>query len=139
MAVFVFALTSGAQESRSSDANALRSAAQVFCGHVRSILRENGSVVITFHVDDGIKGVPSNTDYQWREWLGVWRSGPRYRVGQQLIVFLRPAGASGLTSPLRVLNVEGGRVSLLRRSARLGGARNGVSYTDYISALRSMQ
>jgi hypothetical protein len=128
-----------AHENPSSDAQELRAAAHVFAGTVKSISREDGAVAITVQVDDAIKGVTSGTDFQWREWDGLWRSGPHYRKGERIILFLRPVATSGLTSPLRVLRVQADRVQLRKRSPRLGGSARGVAYADYIRTLRTLQ
>lgn len=34
------------------------------------------------------------------EWAGLWQSGERYRVGEQVLLFLYPPSKLGLTSPV---------------------------------------
>jgi hypothetical protein len=106
---------------------------------VRSIAHESGAVLITVHIHEAVKGTTSGTEFHWREWDGLWRSGARYRAGERLIVFLREPGATGLTSPLKVLKVQADKVQLQRRNARLGASKGAVPYPDYIRALRAVQ
>jgi hypothetical protein len=139
LVIAVVCATALADENTSSDAQDLRTAAQVFAGTVQSIHREGGAVVITVHVDDAIKGTTSGTDFQWREWEGLWRSSPRYRIGDRFVIFLRPPASTGLTSPLKMLKVQADRVQLQRRSQRLGGRQSAVPYSDYMRALHAVQ
>jgi hypothetical protein len=90
--------------------NIARSAGLIFSGTVTSIEhppprhdseqlnQEIDTVAITFHVENAIRGTTRNTTLTIRQWMGVWSSGQRYRVGERLILFLYPPSRLGLTS-----------------------------------------
>ncbi len=84
-----------------------RSSAYIFAGTVTSIqpvasarADEVATVRLTFHVDQGIRGVRSGQSLTIREWSGLWQSGERYRVGERVLLFLYPPSKLGLTSPV---------------------------------------
>ncbi len=56
------------------------------------------TVYVTFRVDHGILGVRTGTTLVIREWVGVWQSGEKYRVGEHVVLFLHPFSKLGLTS-----------------------------------------
>jgi hypothetical protein len=58
------------------------------------------TVTITFEVENAIRGVKAGQTYSFREWAGLWAAGPRYRIGQRLLLFLYPPSKLGLTSPV---------------------------------------
>ena len=69
-----------------------------------------GLVRITFRVTDALRGATPGEPLTIREWDGLWTSGDRYRVGENLLLFLYPpSGDLGLTT-----TVAGprGRISL---------------------------
>lgn len=111
----VFCVVSGAAQSRpvsSPLVNAdlqrvARRAALIFTGTVISIapVHSNGSdeintVEITFQVEQALRGLRTGQHYTIREWSGLWTSGPRYRLGQRMMLFLYGPSRAGLTSPV---------------------------------------
>jgi hypothetical protein len=84
----------------------IRVAGTIFAGRVTAIERSPASakdavatVAITFHVNQGIRGAITGQDFTLRQWIGLWNSGQqRYRVGEQVLLFLYPASKLGLTS-----------------------------------------
>lgn len=69
-----------------------------------------GVVRVTFRVGDALRGATPGASLTISEWAGLWTSGDRYRVGENLLLFLyAPSGGLGLTT-----TVEGarGRISL---------------------------
>lgn len=93
----------------------MRKAGYVFAGTVTSIGRISAgasaidSVEITFHVDRAIRGVRTGQTLTIREWSGLWASGERYSIGQQVVLFLYKPSKLGLTSPV---GGSSGRVSI---------------------------
>lgn len=78
----------------------------IFAGTVTAIARSPvyakdavPTVVIKFHVDRAIQGTVTGTDFTIHQWIGLWNSGrQRYRVGEQVLLFLYPPSKLGLTS-----------------------------------------
>jgi hypothetical protein len=58
------------------------------------------SVQITCAVEHGVRGARDGQILSFREWAGLWTPGPRYRIGQRLMLFLYTPSALGLTSPV---------------------------------------
>jgi hypothetical protein len=85
----------------------IRSSGYIFAGTVKSVQRVapkgNGvaTVLINFHVDQGIREVRTGQTLAIREWAGLWESGERYRPGERVLLFLYPPSKLGLTSPVR--------------------------------------
>ncbi|HEY6769430.1 MAG TPA: hypothetical protein VI386_32200 [Candidatus Sulfotelmatobacter sp.] len=87
-------------------ATLIRSSGTIFAGTVTAITRPPisakegvGTVAITFHVDRGIQGTVTGQDLTIRQWIGLWNAGQqRYRLGEQVVLFLYPASKLGLTS-----------------------------------------
>ena len=86
---------------------ASRAAGTIFRGTVLSVerraaLRPNQleTIEIAFHVDEGLKGVKTGSTFHIREWVGLWDSRDRYRVGERVALFLYPPSCLGLTSPV---------------------------------------
>jgi hypothetical protein len=82
-------------------------AAKIFVGSVLKIepvriaaADEVASVQITFQVEQGIRGARNGETLSFREWAGLWTAGPRYRIGQRLMLFLYAPSTLGLTSPV---------------------------------------
>ena len=100
-------------------------AALIFSGTVITIKLEAGKagnssgalVRITFHVDEGIRGVNTGEETTIQEWQGLWArsGGQRYRTGDRVLVFYHERSALGLTSPV---SGEAGRF-LIREDARV--------------------
>jgi hypothetical protein len=95
-----------------------RDAGLIFSGTVERIEHvapaaggDLGVVRITFRVRDALRGAASGEALTISEWDGLWTAGDRYRVGENLLLFLYPpSGDLGLTTP-----VAGGqgRISLV--------------------------
>jgi hypothetical protein len=84
----------------------VRSSGCIFAGTVQSVQRvapnedSVATVIVSFHVDQGIRGVHTGQTLSVREWAGLWQSGPRYRPGERVLLFLYPVSKLGLTSPV---------------------------------------
>lgn len=84
----------------------VRASGAIFTGTVTAIARSPVSaknavatVAITFHVTHGMQGVVTGQDFTLHQWIGLWNSGQqRYRMGEQVLLFLYPASKLGLTS-----------------------------------------
>lgn len=126
----------------------------IFSGTVKSIERKaatGGSVVetiqVTFHVEDAIRGTTAGQDLTISQWIGLWTSGQRYRIGERVVLFLYPPSKLGLTSsvagPLGRFHVDQwGRVllsaqhlSAFRTDPALGGKPR-VHVSDFALAVR---
>jgi hypothetical protein len=82
-----------------------RAAGMIFSGTVRKVERRAAArgqpveaVAITFHVERAIRGATLGEDITISQWLGLWSSGQRYRVGERVLLFLYPPSKLGLTS-----------------------------------------
>jgi hypothetical protein len=80
-------------------------AGTIFSGTVTSITRHPANraqtvetVAITFHVERAIRGASPGMELTVSQWMGLWSSGQRYRVGERVLVFLYPPSKLGLTS-----------------------------------------
>ena len=70
-----------------------------------------GLVRITFLVTDALRGATPGKPLTFSEWDGLWTSGDRYRVGEDLLLFLYPpSGDLGLTTTVAGTR---GRISLV--------------------------
>ena len=84
----------------------IRGSGYIFAGTVKSVERAapkgNGvaTVLVDFHVEDGIRGVRTGQTLAIREWAGLWELGERYRPGERVLLFLYPPSKLGLTSPV---------------------------------------
>ncbi|MGI9104437.1 MAG: hypothetical protein ACR2IF_18490 [Terriglobales bacterium] len=94
-----------------------RDAALIFSGRVEAIEHispaapgDLGTVRIMFRVTRGFRGAADSQAIAIVEWEGLWTSGERYRVGEQLLLFFyAPSGELGLTSSVAG---ERGRIEL---------------------------
>ena len=83
-----------------------RPAGIVFSGTVVRIERERdesgkpASMRIAFRVEEAVRGCYAGETVEVAEWAELWVRHDRYRVGQQVLLFLYPRNASGLTSPV---------------------------------------
>jgi hypothetical protein len=69
-----------------------------------------GLVRITFRVSHALRGATSGQSLTINEWDGLWTAGDRYRVGENLLLFLYPpSGELGLTTTVGGAH---GRISL---------------------------
>jgi len=104
-------------------------------------------VAITFRVEQAIRGVTPGDDLTISQWMGLWSSGQRYRVGDRLLLFLYPPSKLGLTScvggPMgrfaldpwgRVL-LSAQHLSAFRTYPLLGG-KSRVRFSDFALAVR---
>jgi hypothetical protein len=131
-----------------------RAAGMIFSGTVRSVVRRPATrdaavetVAITFHVESSLRGAAPGEDLTISQWIGLWMSGQRYRVGQRIFLFLYPPSRLGLTSsvagPLGRFDVDPwGRVllsahhlSAFRTDPVLGGKPR-VRVSDFALAVR---
>ena len=53
---------------------------------------------ITFRVEQAVRGTQTGANISMRQWVGLWNSGERYRVGERVVLFLYPRSKLGLTS-----------------------------------------
>ena len=94
-----------------------RDAGIVFSGTVQKIEPvasaapgDIGLVRITFLVEDALRGTTAGEPLTVSEWDGLWTSGDRYRVGEDLLLVLYPpSGDLGLTTTVAGTR---GRISL---------------------------
>ena len=131
-----------------------RAAGMIFSGTVTNIeLRPatagqaTETVAVTFHVERAIRGATTGHDLTIRQWAGMWSSGQRYRLGEQVVLFLYPKSKLGLTSwvggPLGHFAVDSaGRVLLtaqhlvaFRQDPVLGG-KSRARLSDFALAVR---
>lgn len=82
-----------------------RAAGTIFSGTVTAITHRPPSqrqpvetVAITFHVERAIRGAIPGENLTISQWMGLWSSGQRYRVGERVLLFLYPPSKLGLTS-----------------------------------------
>jgi hypothetical protein len=82
-----------------------RNSGIIFSGTVTSISKiETGSqnnvgtVQVTFHVEQALRGARKGQTLVIREWAGLWNSGDR--SGERVALFLFNPGKLGLTSPV---------------------------------------
>ena len=126
----------------------------IFSGTVKKVQRIPAShgqpvetVAITFHIENAIRGATPGEDFTVEQWIGLWSSGQRYRVGERLLLFLYPPSKLGLTScvggPIGRFTVDPrGRVlltaqhlSAFQRDPVLGG-KSRVRISDFALAVR---
>ena len=131
-----------------------RSAGMIFSATVTGIARRPASggqaietVAITFHVQNVIRGATPGEDLTITQWIGLWSSGQRYRMGERALLFLYPPSKLGLTScvggpmgrfsldPLGRVLLSAQQLSAFRRDPVLGG-KSRVSFRDFALAVR---
>ena len=132
----------------------VRAAGMIFSGTVVGIERRPANsgqsvetVAITFHIEDAIRGTAPASDLTIRQWIGLWSSGQRYRLGERILVFLYPNSKLGLTScvggpmgrfaidPAGRVLLTAQHVSAFRRDPVLGG-KSRVRFSDFTQAVR---
>jgi len=132
-----------------------RAAGMIFSGTVKGVERRPANrgqavetVAVTFHVENAIRGATPGEDIVISQWIGLWSSGQRYRVGERLLLFFYPPSKLGLTSRVggpmgRFMIDRGGRVLLtaqhlaaFQRDPVLGG-KSRVRISDFALAVRS--
>lgn len=132
----------------------VRAAGTIFSGTVTRVQRRPATrgqsvetVAITFHVENAIRGVALGRDVTISQWIGLWSSGQRYRVGERVLLLLYPRSKLGLTSSVagsvgRFELDEWSRVllSAQHRSAfqtnPVLGGKSHVSLSDFALAVR---
>ncbi len=129
-------------------------AGTIFSGTVIGIERRRATsgqsvetVAVTFHVETALRGSTPGQNLTILQWIGLWTSGQRYRVGERVLVFLYPASKLGLTScvsaPLGRFAIDTrGRVQLdakqlsaFRKDPVLGG-KSRPTVSDFALAVR---
>jgi len=77
----------------------------IFSGTVTQIERRPAtggqsveSVAVTFQVENAMRGTIPGQNLTITQWIGLWSSGQRYRVGEHVVLFLYPNSKLGLTS-----------------------------------------
>ena len=132
----------------------VRASGMIFSGTVVSIKRSPShggqaveTVAITFHVENSIRGATPGQNLTISQWVGMWSSGQRYRVGERVLLFLYPRSKLGLTSTVggamgRLPIDQWGRVllsaqhlSTFRADPVLGG-KSRVPISDFARAVR---
>ncbi len=132
----------------------VRSAGMIFSATVTGIARRPATsgqafetVAITFRIENSIRGATPGEDLTVMQWMGLWSSGERYRIGERALLFLYPPSKLGLTScvggPLGRFAVDPrGRVlfsaqqlSAFRQDSVVGG-KSRVSFRDFALAVR---
>ena len=131
-----------------------RAAGAIFSGTVVSITRHPATqgqavetVAITFHIENAIRGATPGESLTISQWIGLWSSGQRYRVGERVLLFLYPPSKLGLTSCVaggmgrftidpwgRVL-LSAQHLSAFRTDPVLGG-KSRVRVSDFALAVR---
>jgi hypothetical protein len=83
----------------------VRAAGTIFSGTVTKIERRPATagqsvetVTVTFRIENALRGATPGQDLTITQWMGLWSSGQRYRVGERVLLFLYPASKLGLTS-----------------------------------------
>ncbi|HEV3512076.1 MAG TPA: hypothetical protein VGS05_10265 [Candidatus Sulfotelmatobacter sp.] len=132
----------------------VRASGMIFSGTVTAIERRpaNSSealatVAITFHIDQALRGARAGQNVTISQWVGLWSSGQRYRVGERVLLFLYPRSKLGLTSCVagtigrfqvdawgRVL-LSAQHLSALRTDPVLGG-KSRLRFSDFALAVR---
>jgi hypothetical protein len=120
-----------------------RAAGTIFSGTVISILPARSgqsppTVAITFRVEHAIRGVHAGQHLTIFQWIGLWSSGQRYRVGERVLLFLYPPSKLGLTScvggPMGRFDIDSfGRVQLSEPHLSVFRADPVLSRKSYVS------
>jgi hypothetical protein len=129
-------------------------AGTIFSGTVTAIARHPPThaqaletVAITFHVERAIRGASPGTDLTVEQWMGLWASGQRYRVGERLLLFFYPPSKLGLTSsvgaeigrfrvdPAGRVMLSAQQLSAFRADPVLAG-KSRVTFNDFALAVR---
>ena len=131
-----------------------RAAGIIFSGTVTSISRVPASdseapqaVAVTFHVERSFRGTSAGQNLTVLQWIGLWTSGQRYRVGERVLLFLYPPSKLGLTSCVGgtmgrfVVDPLGHVVLSEQHSAAFGAdpvmrGKSRVSMRDFAQAVR---
>ena len=131
-----------------------QAAGMIFSATVTNISRRPATrgqaletVAITFHIENAIRGATPGEDLTISQWIGLWSTGQRYRVGERTLVFLYPPSKLGLTScvggplgrfatdPLGRVSLSAQQISAFRTDPVLGG-KSRVSFRVFALAVR---
>ncbi len=131
-----------------------RAAGTIFSGTVTAIARRPATrgqsvetVAITFHVEKAFRGATTGEDLTISQWIGLWSSGQRYRIGERVLLFLYPPSKLRLTScvagpmgrfpvdPLGRVLLSVQHLSAFRTDPVLGG-KSRVTFSDFALALQ---
>ena len=131
-----------------------RAAGKIFSGTVTAIKRNPANagqsvetVAVTFHIEQAIRGTIPGEDLTISQWIGLWSSGQRYRLGEHVLLFLYPPSKLGLTScvgeemgrfaidPLGRVVLSAQHLSAFRTDPVLGG-KSRVRLSDFAWAVR---
>jgi hypothetical protein len=108
---------------------------------------QTASTMITFRVEDAVRGTKVGESLTIREWAGLWSGKERYRVGERVFLFLYPPSRLGLTSPVAGpvgrfaidprgrIAMNGQNASALAAEPVIGGKML-VPYADFFHAVQ---
>ena len=131
-----------------------RPAGTIFFGTVIGIERRRATsaqsvetVAITFHVENALRGATPGDHLTIVQWIGLWTSGQRYRIGERLLIFLYPPSKLGLTSCVSAplgrftmdarghVQLSADQLSAFRKDPVLGG-KSRPTLSDFALAVR---
>lgn len=131
-----------------------QAAGMIFSGKVTNIAHHPTSagqaietLAITFHVENAIRGTTPGEDLTITQWIGLWASGQRYRIGERSLFLFYPPSKLGLTScvggqmgrfaidPFGWVLLSPQQLSAFRTDPVLGG-KSRVSLSDFTLAVR---
>lgn len=134
-----------------------RAAGTIFSGTVTAVACRPAdrsqaieTVSVTFHVERAIRGAVPGEDLTISQWIGIWSSGQRYRVGERVLLFLYPPSKLGLTSSVgaglgRFRLDPRGRVLLSAqhliafRTDPLLGGKTSIPFSDFARAVQEAE
>jgi hypothetical protein len=131
-----------------------RAAGAIFSGRVLGISHEPATrgrsietVRISFRVENAIRGATPGETLTIAQWMGLWSSGQRYRLGEHVFLMLYPPSKLGLTScvaaqlgrfnvdPSGRIQLDAQQLSAFRKDPVLGG-KSHVTLRDFALAVR---
>jgi len=131
-----------------------RPAGTIFSGTVIGVERRRATpgqsvetVAITFHIESALRGATPGENLTISQWIGLWTSGQRYRIGERVLLFLYPPSKLGLTScvsaplgrfaidPRGRIILDAEQVSAFRKDPVLGG-KSRPTLSDFALAVR---
>lgn len=73
----------------------------VFAGEVLSIEHTPAAVLVTWRIEDAVRGATAGGTYVLREWQGLWQGeSDRYQKGERALIMLHAPSAAGFGSPV---------------------------------------
>jgi hypothetical protein len=132
----------------------VRAAGIIFSGRVVSIGQaapsprpDHAFTTVTFQIEHAMRGVSQARELTIHEWAGLSTNGPRYYVGEHVLLFLYSPGKLGLTSPVAgamgrfAMDSRGEIVMTPQHVATLTsdpilGGKTLVPYADFAEAVR---